>query len=156
MILIAVVVLGWKGNTMRMCRTARKKNLCVSVMSTANVGLTMQCVSADEERLISVRCAMYRLCTCTQKACMLESISWWKVLTSPALTACVNTINVSLLCVPREQQARRNKAVLKCSWLSMQHCRHCCTDSTGNSETYSDKVHLLVDLVGAFAFMSLP
>ncbi len=36
----------------------------------------------------------------------------------------------------------------------MSLCVHCCADPTGSSETCSDKVHLLVDLVGAFEFMS--
>jgi len=40
-----------------------KSDLCVSVMSTAHMGLAMQCVSDDKEQLDSMRCAIYRTCT---------------------------------------------------------------------------------------------
>ena len=86
-------------------------SLCVFNVNSTH-GLAMQCITADKEQLDRMRCAMYRLHTCTQKVCILESISCWKVLTSPALTACVDTITVSPVCPPHCTKYAGTKAVL--------------------------------------------
>ena len=152
--MITNVALRWKHSTMRMCGKARQ-SVCVFVMSTANMGLTTQSVTAVETQLNSLRCGMaiYRMCTWTQKVCMLESISCWKVLTSPSLTVRIDTTILSLLFIPRVQQKRWHKAWFACS----------CTCSFAYIVKLTEKACAAVKhswtkstyLAGAFAFLSM-